>query len=520
MLKREPTRMEKLSKIAFIPLDERPCNYEFPYLLAQGTGIQLARPPQDMMGLKKKPGDTDRLWSWLEQECGDADGAIVALDTLLYGGIIPSRLHAMEHSQVAERLQKLRRLKQINPKLRIFAFQLLMRCPQYSIADEEPDYYGDWGREIFLQGYISHRAELGIASMDELEELAYIERRLPEEIIDDYMRRRSVNIAVIQDVLELIAEGLIDFMIFPQDDSAPFGHTAKDQQKVRAMISDRDLELRTYMYPGADEVGCTLFARMVHEGMGKTPLVYPRMAAVQGPFVTPLYEDRFFYESLKYQILAAGGLVASSAEEADLILLVNTPGETMMEADSQQHPFFSYDVYRNIIELVEYGDYMLRHIGKPVAVADVGYANGADHKLLKLLKQKGMLFELAGYAGWNTSSNTLGTVIVQSMLYLQYGRTPQHMDFLSLRYAEDLCYCSVVRMALNQGEVEAMGLSKFELDGQRGEVSRLVLERLGAELEKRINGGWGRVEVIDCYMPWNRTFEVGLRVRYHPGGPS
>jgi len=151
-----------------------------------------------------------------------------------------------------------------------------------------------------------------------------------------------------------------------------------------------------------------------------------------------------------------------------------------------------------------------------VAAADVGYANGADQKLVKLLKQKEMLFDLAGYAGWNTSSNTLGTVIAQSMLYLHYGRTPQHLDFLALRYAEDLCYCSVVRMGLNQGEVEAMGLSKFELDGQRGEVSRLVRKRLVQELEERINGCKGRAQITDCYMPWNRTFEVGLSVRYHP----
>ncbi|MWV45494.1 DUF4127 family protein [Paenibacillus sp. HJL G12] len=507
--------MGKLGKIAFVPLDERPCNYEFPYLLAQGTEIELVRPPIEMMGLKKRPGDTHKLWSWLEEQAADADGAIIALDTLLYGGIIPSRLHSMEHSQVAERLQKLRSLKERNPNLKIFAFQLIMRCPQYSIADEEPDYYADWGREIFRQGYIGHKRELGIASAEDLEELEEIGRRLPSEIMDDYMLRRSVNIDVIQDVLGWVTEGWIDFMIFPQDDSAPFGHTAKDQQRVRAMISELDLELKTYMYPGADEAGCTLLARMINDGKGRIPLVYPRMAAVQGPFVTPLYEDRFFYESLKYQILAAGGLIAASAEEADLVLLVNTPGETMMEADSQEHPFLSYDVYRNIIELVEYGNYTLVHKGKPVAVADVGYANGADRKLVKLLKQKEMLFELAGYAGWNTSSNSLGTVIAQSMLYLHYGRTAQHLDFLSLRYAEDLCYCSVVRMGLNQGEVEAMGFSKFELDGRRGEVSRLVKQQIAEELDKRINGPQGQVEITDCYMPWNRTFEVGLSVRYH-----
>lgn len=50
--------MEKSHKLVFVPLDERPCNYEFPYMLAQGTEFEMVRPPMDMMGLKKRPGDT------------------------------------------------------------------------------------------------------------------------------------------------------------------------------------------------------------------------------------------------------------------------------------------------------------------------------------------------------------------------------------------------------------------------------------------------------------------------------
>ncbi|MET3543430.1 hypothetical protein ABID47_000024 [Paenibacillus favisporus] len=511
--------MEKSHKLVFVPLDERPCNYEFPYMLAQGTEFEMVRPPMDMMGLKKRPGDTERLWAWLEKEAADADGAIIAIDTLLYGGIIPSRLHYLKQLELANRVDRLRRLKARNPNLRLFAFQLIMRCPQYSIADEEPDYYGDWGREIFRKGFISHRQELGLATAEESMELAEIDTRLPADVLQDYLDRRAVNIEAIGRVLDVIADGGIDFMIFPQDDSAPYGYTAKDQQKVRAQISELDVELRAYMYPGADEVGCTLLARMVNEIKGSTPLIYPRLAAVQGSFVTPLYEDRYFYETLKYQIMAAGGLIGSGCNESDLVLLVNTPGETMVEAVSQEHPFFGYDINRNIIELVEYGDYVMRVHGKPAAVADVGYANGGDLKLVKLLRQKGMLFNLAGYAGWNTSSNSLGTVISQSMLYLHYGRTQEHLDFLALRYAEDVCYCAGVRMELNAGLVEQLGLSVFELDGQRGEVSRLVKERLGEMLDQRINSDQGVVEITDCFMPWNRTFEVGLQARFHVKPP-
>ncbi|MFB5762635.1 DUF4127 family protein [Paenibacillus medicaginis] len=499
-----------------MPLDERPCNYEFPYLLAKGTDYMPERPPLDMMGRKKTPGDTDRLWAWLEQAAEGAHGAVLALDTLLYGGIVPSRLHGMNEEQVLERLTRLRGLKADHPGLRIYAFQLIMRCPQYSSAEEEPDYYEDWGREIFRKGFISHRKELGLAADDELAELEDIDRRLPPDVLDDYLGRRAINAAINRAALELVAEGGIEFLIIPQDDSAPYGYTARDQEEIRGRIAELGLELRAYMYPGADEVGCTLFARMVNTDTGRIPLIYPRLSSLQGAFVTPLYEDRYFYESLKYQVLASGGLIVPSAAEADMVLLVNMPGDTMSEAAVQRQPMAGYDVLRNIAELAEFGGYMLFHEGKPVAVADVGYANGGDLKLIRLLRQKNMLFSLAGYAGWNTSSNTLGTVLAQSMLFLHYGRTAGHLNFLALRYAEDVCYCSLVRTEMNNGVVESMGLSKFMLDGQRGQAAALIRTKLSQAIEERINGEGGRVEITDCFMPWNRTFEVGLAVSYHP----
>ncbi|WP_340023558.1 DUF4127 family protein [Paenibacillus sp. FSL K6-1096] len=508
--------MTKLRKLVLVPLDERPCNYEFPYLLAQGTDYMVERPPAEIMGLKKRPGDIEQLWSWFEAACEGADGAVVALDTLLYGGIIPSRLHQLKPDELDARLERLREIKRRYPQLKLYAFQLIMRCPQYSLSDEEPDYYADWGREIFRKGFIGHRLELGIATDEEIRELADIDLRLPSAVLQDYLGRRAVNIEANKQALELVSGGVIDFMIVPQDDSAPYGHTAKDQEKVRARITALDLELKVYMYPGADEVGCTLLARMLNMAEGRRPLIYPRLSAVQGAFVTPLFEDRFFYETLKYQILAAGGLIASSAAEADLVLLVSTPGETMAEAVSQHHAYFSYDIYRNLMELVEYGEHLLRDKKLPVAVADVGYANGGDQKLVKMLRQKHMLFDLAGYAGWNTSSNSLGTVISQAMIYLHCGRTQAHLNFLALRYAEDVCYCSVVRGELSGGPVQEMGFGKYELDGPRGRVAARVRERLSEELAVRIDSPEGSVRITDCYMPWNRMFEVGLSVQYVP----
>lgn len=46
-----------MKKIVILPLDERPCNYNFPLFLSEGNSrYVLAAPPREMMGKKKIPG--------------------------------------------------------------------------------------------------------------------------------------------------------------------------------------------------------------------------------------------------------------------------------------------------------------------------------------------------------------------------------------------------------------------------------------------------------------------------------
>ncbi|QGG54852.1 DUF4127 family protein [Paenibacillus sp. B01] len=510
----------KRGKVVYLPLDERPCNYDFPWLLARDTELELVRPPLEWMGRKKRPGRIAELGDWLEREAEDAEAAIVSIDTLLYGGIVPSRLHRLGEHEAARPLERLRRIRERRPDIRLYAFHLIMRCPQYSSSDEEPDYYADWGRELFRLGYLGHREQLGLAIAEEQHELSRIRMRLPEDVRDDYLERRAVNASANRASLELAADGTIDFLALPQDDAAPYGWTALDQQAVRQRIRELGAETRTLMYPGADEAGCTLLARLAVERTSQSrPLVYARYASTLGPQIVPLYEDRPLGESVKAQLLAAGALLAESAADAQLVLLVNSPGGPMAESNDQLRPNAAYDVQRSVQELAEYAEHAVRTLGKPAALADVAYANGGDLQLLRLLQAKGLLPELAGIAGWNTSGNTLGTAIAQLLLqHARCGRTPAQLDFLGLRIAEDYGYCAAVRRPLADGVIRERGMDYFNVDGERGEAARLVREALELFLEREgFNDGPLRIRIEDCRLPWSRMFEVGLRVEATEG---
>lgn len=503
-----------MKKILLLPLDARPCNYEYTALMTQGTDVEILLPPKEILGWKKEFGDTDRIWEWVEQTAPECFGAIISIDTLVYSSILASRLHNLSTDTMKERFVKIKRLKEKNPSLRLFAFTLIMRNPQYSSSDEEPDYYENWGREIHRLGYISHKKELAIDKKEELFELSDIESRLPKEYLQDYLGRREKNLIINKLSIDYVKEGIIDFLIIPQDDSSPYGYTAKDQQVVRQYIRDTKTQLKVYMYPDADAVENTLAARLINEQNEKRPLVYPKYASALGNSIIPLYEDRLIHETIKYHILAAGGLVASCVSEADIVLMINSPSSNMLghgTAEPIPHTI-EYDANRNQIELVEYAFYAMETLQKEVCFADVAYANGGDPELFSLLKQRGIAFSIAGYAGWNTSSNTLGTCIPCSMIHAIYKDRPEHREFLALRYLEDIGYMAKVRREFCVEELEKHHWDYFHVDGIHGEAAALICERLQKFADEELSDDNYRVIIDECCQPWSRMFETGLKI--------
>lgn len=507
-----------MKKILLLPLDERPCNYDFTTFMVKDTDIEILRPSKDILGKKKEVGDIDAIFEWAKENVKECDGAIIAIDTLVYSSILASRLHNEKIETLIERVQRVKILKELNPTLKLFAYSLIMRNPKYSSSDEEPNYYEEVGSEIHRFGVINHKIELGIATNEEKDELEKINKMMPHEYLSDYLERRSKNIEVNKKAIELTRDGIIDFLIIPQDDSAPYGLTAKDQQLIRKHIRDTKQQLNVYMYPDADAVANTLLARLANEFNKKTPLVYLKYASALGDTITPLFEDRVVNETIKYQVLAAGGLIASSVSECDIILMINTPS-----ANPQCHIFLSenvvplpnmieYDANRNLIEQVEYANYAIKTLKKEVVFADIAYANGGDPQLFELLREKGLMFKLAGYAGWNTSSNTLGTCIPHGMLHAIYGDRKGHKDFLALRYVEDVAYLGFVIKDVTSNVLPSMGYNYFLLDGSRGEVSKIIWDKLQELTDSYICDDNYSITITDSYQPWNRMFEVGLKV--------
>lgn len=492
-------------KVVYIPLDERPCNYAFAAQIAKGSPVHLAVPEIGMLGVKKKPADIEAVLRFLREECADADACVLSLDMLLYGGIIPSRIHQLAEEELLERLETVRELKKQNPALKIFAFALIMRCPSYSSADEEPDYYETCGREIFLTGQVKHKQALGVIGEEEAQALLQTYGEKTREHLADFEQRRRINRGILEKILTEYRD-CFELLVIPQDDSSAYGYTTVDREYLKQVGTNNDLA-EVPMYPGADEVGMSLLANAACALMDRQPNVKLVFAHEDAPKMVPLYEDRPVGQTIPV-LLQTSGCRISTDEEADITLYLNYPAKEPVEV--WQEPSEGYKMR----DLASFCDQIAADVrsGKLAAVADGAYCNGGDVELVQMLSQRIRLTELAAYAGWNTSSNTLGTAVCQAVFAWLFGKSEQLALFTAQRLYEDVGYCGIVRREVT-ALIEPMGFGYFDAGETDGQVAQLVRQRLNAHMAQLVPEIAEAYEIDRCRMPWKRMFEVDLTLK-------
>lgn len=501
-------------KIIYIPIDERPCNTLVVERIADtATDVDLLLPPKSLFGYKKEPADNEGIWNWVKNRASDAEAMILSIDMLLYGGLLPSRIHYLKEETAVKWIERLRSFRELYPELPIYASSMIMRTPKYSSSDEEPTYYEEWGREIFMQAYLKDKQKISALTNDEAVELDTIKQNLPVHYLKDYEKRRSFNMKVNQSVLDLVNEGVINFLAIPQDDSAEYGYTARDQAAVIAKRDQLRLYNNVHIYPGADEVGATLLTRIYNTFHQKCPKVYTIWSSILGPQIIPMYEDRPFAESLKAHILASGCQLVAQAEDADLILAYNTPGQVMQESWDQNKKDITYSSFRNIFHFVKRIDSYVKQ-GRRVMVADSAYANGGDSQLISLLDEAEILDKLLSYKGWNTNCNTLGTTIAQGVLGLN-GEQNVIQQNLMYHILDDYFYQAEIRMEMTRDFLEAYNLTYFDLKDKAELVSKERDKRLWKRYNNFLMHSFRdfEIEKLQTYAPWNRMFECGIELK-------
>ncbi|GFN22094.1 DUF4127 family protein [Thermanaeromonas sp. C210] len=477
-------REDPASGIIYIPVDERPLNLAYVEEVAEVAGIELHVPPRRLLPDYKTPADVEALWSWALDQKGTA--AVLSADTLIYGGLIPSRRHQISQDELVKRAERFRQYREAHPDQKLYVFVTLMRTPNSDSAASEPDYYARYGKRLFRLSALEDKESTVGLTPAEREDLARLRRLIPADVYSDWVGRREKNLAVTRKLVEMVREGVIDLLILCRDDTATFSRSRQEYRQLSE--AGRDLPSDKFIsFPGTDEVGLLLVARAALEGAGKN--IYVTYAPGAGAATVARYEDVPVGQNISAHIKALGCREVTDLAVADLALVVNTPrngitGEAAYQ-DGRGDPDTTAALTAEIQEILAKGI--------PVALADVAYANGADVGLLESLRKEGLLFKLTSYAGMNTAGNAIGYALAQGLLLP--GKEGAERVLLT-RYLDDWGYQAGVRQA-----VRPLNL--------KGEALR---ERITADLTnfaRRLKVGPVSLSV-DIF--WDQTFNIGLKV--------
>lgn len=496
--------------IGLLPLDERPCNFRFPMEICQDSSdVNLLLPPKEVLGRKKTPADHAGVIDWLRSYARQCDALVISLDMLVYGGIVPSRLHQLTVENCLQRLTLIDELRKIKPSLKLYGFSLIMRAPAYDSSEEEPDYYASFGKALYYFGQSVDMESISDSSSSKLFKSKQTPsvKSIPPEVIADFRRRRNTNNQVNLAAIDLVRKGMLDFLVIPLDDCSRYGWAPREQRLIRKRIIEYHLGTRIHVYSGADDVGTVLVARAANELMCKTPRVFTRTSATGGGLIIPKFEDRMFGESVKWQIVTAGGLPWSDLKDVDFVLLTNAPtasGNDMAEAplsNNNRHPSYNTDrcLPEFVLAIKTFAEY------KPIALADVAMTNGADDELMNLLACENLLGLLSAYGGWNTSANAMGTCIAQAMLNNNNIARPS--KFTIKRIIEDWGYMVHLREQVTR-LIEKLGGNAVSLKDNEAQLATEVREGLNYFMANTMPTFACDWNIHDVSFPWKRLFEI------------
>ena len=512
-----------MTKVIYIPLDERACNYDFPKNLAKIAGdIEMILPPRSMMGFKKTPSDVKQLWLWVFKEAAGCDYAILSVDMLIYGNLINSRIHQLTGNKCLERLSNFRQLKTFCPQIKIHAFSLVARVAGYDSSQEDPDYWASQGKNIWRYGMLLDKLQRKCASKEEENEKTALGNQIPPEYLSDFLKRRKADLLTNLTCVELVHDGIFDMLTIPKDDTAEFGYAAMDQATIADKIRKLKLMNRVMVYPGADEVGSVLFARIFNLIHNYTPRIYVRYSSTLGPSIVPKYEDRPLHESVKAQITSLGGILEDQAAQSDCLLAVNSPGKYMIESHDQYDKDLSFSTHINMHEFLRYLSYYEYQYKKPIGLAEVSVCNGCENEFAVYANMTGTLEKISGFGGWNTAQNTIGLVLAQTILsgYFQDKKTCLHRQNLQ----DEFTASAIVRDWLYQSNVlhsfyaYAKGcIDPYQLGDSYQSTVHYFTENLQHLIREYFPHGYkGKKMMLDeLSFDWDGVFYIRLHISLH-----
>lgn len=454
-----------------IPIDNRPVCYQLVEQISKlDSKNKIYLPDINLTGGLNSCADGNALTDWVNS-LTDIDVLILSLDTIAYGGLIPSRRSCDDFNIIKTRIDNFFEIV-TKKKIKVYAFSSIMRISNNNVNEEEKEYWNLYGKKIFQYSYNTHKAEK--------QNKEYKNTEIPQDILEDYLMTRKRNFEINKYYIELTRQNLIDTLVFSKDDCGEFGLNVREGEELSLLAKDMN---NVIIKTGADEIPLALLSRALNRG--KNIKIFPLYLNKNGIDKISKYEDISVKQSTEAQIRLCGGIISDYAN-ADMVLLVNNfetqQGELVMNVD--------VPLFKGEIKLPE----------KPYFVADILNANGADNNFVKELLKNPLNDNFYGYSAWNTTGNTLGCALAVALTYFRAEKKNQMAFNLlqTVRFLDDWAYQANVRKEIREDNKNLInGIIKIEMK----KYEDIILKKFATEYI-----------TPDYYFPWKRFFEIGINL--------
>ncbi len=476
-------------RIAYLPLDSRPCNSLFPVQLAQWCGHDCLIPEAHEMDDFTIPAPFEATEAFLWRAASQADALVLSIDHLCFGSLLASRSDSVPQPEALRRLELAEKLHAAFPDLPVYAYSVVMRSSISTLYAADVEAY----RAMTEYSVYTDRAE----QTGDPEDAAKAQdalSRLPAAVLSRYRLARERNHAVNRRCVELAASGVFAALALLQEDAETYGFHKAEQRALLALKNQLNLS-NVWLHNGADEGGALAVMKAIAAGKTLPPVDVRCLGWPNGDFVAR-YEDRPFRENVEDSLSFAGLTVSPDA--ADVLAVCCPPDGLQTDWEKPECAEGYAEQARQLA--------LLAASGKRVYLLDVTRANGGSPLLVRALYEHEGSLPLAGYSAWNTASNALGTILAQIMsdqLAQKVNRA-----FLWERLLDDLAYQGAVRESLNE-LLRAAHEDPFHLTDPSPAVQ--LLEQL-MKSYLLSSAAMQNVPAYTITLPWTRTFECLVRV--------
>ncbi|HHW36332.1 MAG TPA: DUF4127 family protein [Bacillales bacterium] len=534
------TSTHKQPRLLVVPLDNRPANTYYPKKVGQAGGVEVILPPQNLIHHQTASDSLDQLSAWILENSDAVDGFIISADMLTDGGLVDSRTSKQTTDGALQQLQIIKALKGKHPTKPLYVYDTIQRLAPTVLKDGNLEKYNlirDWA--------ITYDEVKNLNKIDLSTKLIQLETKIGSDLIDEYKQIRNRNSTINATLVDWTEQGYIDYLVLGQDDANQTGLHRKEQENLIKKIKTNNIQHKVSVFDGADEVDVILISRFLATLKNYQTSFKIHYLGVSGTEWISPFDHYTLQTNIAKHVIAAGGIIASPSQQANIEVYVNTPNTLVKNNDTMQN-LLSTNVEKNDAATGSINDELSQAVpeikrqianGKHVVFIDVEKVNQANQAYGDAIINDIGITNLLSYSAFNTAGNAIGTAIGHAnsrFLYLEKGpQTPEideyaakgQVEFLLNSLSSDHIYRNKVAPK-TEWYVRYIGGNAWDIGPMKKSVLFFTNEQFNKEfdlLHSKVKGskvvvskktGTANTAEIDNFslqnidMPWNRLFEV------------